>query len=904
MAALLERTTFETARALDYFTVTELERQTGQPRARFAVVVLKELLDNALDACETAGVAPQIRVAVTRRDGECRITVADNGPGLPPDVLERILHLDTLTSDKAPYRSPTRGAQGNALKTVLGIPYALAGAAAAPVLVEACGVRHRLRVQGTAIGEVQLLHEREASRMTAGTRITVTVPDRGQGLDPHGWVLAYRVFNPHAAVRRVWLARGAGRFVKIAGNRHRSEHAQCGGRAFRPTADFYAPNPTWRKWQPSDPTSAHWYTPADLERLVFAHSAAARRGGPDLPLGAFVRQFAGLAGSGKVKSVLAALPGIRHLSAFEQHPQAIGRLLTAMQAESRPIPPAALGILGAPHLFHALAAAGRLAPGRGWYRKAVGAVDGVPFVVEVAVAESWDGYGLLTGVNFAPTYADPFTDAVFAGRERDRGGSARGLWNLLSECRSAPGEGAGGQVAIAVHLAGPALPFTDKGKTHLALPAAITEALGAAVRGACQEHARLVKLEERDAERAARERQRRAHLRAPLASMKDAVFAVLPEAVRRASGDDMLPFSARSLYYQVRPLIQPMTAKALSYGYFTPGLLTEYQEHYGPLVGLYYDPRGMLYEPHVGEAGTTGSVWTAGYAPWAGHAVALGTREVEAYRAPAWRFDKILFVEKKGLWPVLQATRLAERFDLAIVASEGYATRAARDLMAAAQQTGRITVLTLHDCDGAGYNIARTIEAGTRTSPTPIQIIDLGLTWADAQAAGLEAERVTRKNDLPAELLQRLSHAETQFLRGTPAGRGQWSAQRVELNAFTSDALVAFIEAKLRQHGLTAKVCPPPAVVLAEGRTALQHRIERDLIRQIYDVVDVGALARRLAGDAMETLDGQALHAQVADALRANPPESWDAVTGAIVAGAAPRDLGTHIAAALRHAGL
>ena len=385
--------------------------------------------------------------------------------------------------------------------------------------------------------------------------------------------------------------------------------------------------------------------------------------------------------------------------------------------------------------------------------------------------------------------------------------------------------------------------------------------------------------------------------------MKDAVFAVLPEAVRRASGAGTLPFSARSLYYQVRPLIQPLTAKALSYGYFTPGLLTEYQEDQGPLVGLYYDPRGVLYEPHVGEAGTTGSVGTARYAPWAGQTVALGTREVEAYRAPAWRFDKILFVEKKGLWPVLQAAELAERFDLAIVASEGYATRAARDLMAAAQQTGRITVLTLHDCDGAGYNIARTLEAGTRTSPTPIQIIDLGLTWADAQAAGLEPERVTRKNDLPAELLQRLSNAETQFLRGTPAGRGQWSAQRVELNAFTSDALVAFIEAKLRQHGLTAKVCPPAAVMVAEGRTALQHRIEHDLLRRISEMVDVAALARRLAGDAMETLDGPTLHAQVADALRANPPESWDAVTGAIVAGAAPRDLEPHIAAALRHAG-
>ena len=47
--------------------------------------------------------------------------------------------------------------------------------------------------------------------------------------------------------------------------------------------------------------------------------------------------------------------------------------------------------------------------------------------------------------------------------------------------------------------------FTDKGKTHLALPPAIADALCKSVRGACHEHERLVRLEEKDAERAARE---------------------------------------------------------------------------------------------------------------------------------------------------------------------------------------------------------------------------------------------------------------------------------------------------------------------------------------------------------------------------------------------------------------
>jgi DNA topoisomerase VI subunit B len=43
-------------------------------------VCLKELVDNALDACETAGVAPEVRVEVEKDVKTLRLTVSDNGP--------------------------------------------------------------------------------------------------------------------------------------------------------------------------------------------------------------------------------------------------------------------------------------------------------------------------------------------------------------------------------------------------------------------------------------------------------------------------------------------------------------------------------------------------------------------------------------------------------------------------------------------------------------------------------------------------------------------------------------------------------------------------------------------------------------------------------------------------------
>src|SRR5436189_5004502 len=84
------------------------------PRVR-----VKELVDNPLEACQQAGVVPAIDIRLGPRE----LTVTDNGPGISPEVVKRVLDFSSRTSDKAAYIIPTRGAQGNALKTVLAIPY-------------------------------------------------------------------------------------------------------------------------------------------------------------------------------------------------------------------------------------------------------------------------------------------------------------------------------------------------------------------------------------------------------------------------------------------------------------------------------------------------------------------------------------------------------------------------------------------------------------------------------------------------------------------------------------------------------------------------------------------------------------------------------------------------------------
>jgi DNA topoisomerase VI subunit B len=91
------------------------------------------LVSNALDAAEAAGLPPRVSVRVDQTAGGDRFSVADAGPGIPWAVVESSLDYTTRTTDKAYYVSPTRGRQGNALKT-LWAPRSSPEAAARPGL--------------------------------------------------------------------------------------------------------------------------------------------------------------------------------------------------------------------------------------------------------------------------------------------------------------------------------------------------------------------------------------------------------------------------------------------------------------------------------------------------------------------------------------------------------------------------------------------------------------------------------------------------------------------------------------------------------------------------------------------------------------------------------------------------
>jgi hypothetical protein len=85
----IERVAFITSRLMEFCTEKELVAQTGHSSYEWPRVVIKELVDNGIDACEEADIAPVIKVAITigKSGRPTRIIVEDNGPGIPPETI-------------------------------------------------------------------------------------------------------------------------------------------------------------------------------------------------------------------------------------------------------------------------------------------------------------------------------------------------------------------------------------------------------------------------------------------------------------------------------------------------------------------------------------------------------------------------------------------------------------------------------------------------------------------------------------------------------------------------------------------------------------------------------------------------------------------------------------------------
>src|SRR5262245_51723691 len=174
----LTRVAFTVSRLMEFCTLRELQNQTGHSYYRWLQVVLKELMDNGLDACEEAEIAPVISISVKQGS----ITIQDNGGGIETATIKSILDYTIRVSSREAYVSPTRGAQGNALKTILAMAYVLnrevfndsGSEAVGTTIIETRGARHCIEFRVDHVNnEPKITHDIKPSSVNVGTKVTV-----------------------------------------------------------------------------------------------------------------------------------------------------------------------------------------------------------------------------------------------------------------------------------------------------------------------------------------------------------------------------------------------------------------------------------------------------------------------------------------------------------------------------------------------------------------------------------------------------------------------------------------------------------------------------------------------------------------------------------------------------------
>jgi DNA topoisomerase VI subunit B len=211
----LTRVAFKVSRLMEFCTKRELQNQTGHSVNDWPLVVLKELMDNALDACEEAEVPPVISIRVNTDAGS--IIIKDNAGGIATDTIRSVLDYTIRVSSREAYVSPTRGAQGNALKTILAMGYVLDREevgrntdAVGVTIIETRGVKHRIEFRVDHINnQPKISHSTTPSPIKVGTKITIKWPPKAELFslaadDFKELAESYTWFNPHLALRAFW----------------------------------------------------------------------------------------------------------------------------------------------------------------------------------------------------------------------------------------------------------------------------------------------------------------------------------------------------------------------------------------------------------------------------------------------------------------------------------------------------------------------------------------------------------------------------------------------------------------------------------------------------------------------------------------------------------------------------
>lgn len=343
--------------------------------------------------------------------------------------------------------------------------------------------------------------------------------------------------------------------------------------------------------------------------------------------------------------------------------------------------------------------------------------------------------------------------------------------------------------------------------------------------------AEIKKQQDREQRQAAAYRRDRYFTGSLRVTNRDAAFQVIPQAYQKASGNGQYPATARQIMYAARPAIQEKTGRRLNDQYFTQTLLPDYIREHSEAEkwDVVYDARGHLKEPHTGRIIGLGTSEVRNYLgssadePLAGIDLPAFAYSEEYIEGPGRRYGTLLYIEKEGFLDLLKSAGIPNRYDLAVASSKGMSSTATRELIEGL--SGRVKILVLHDFDKAGFSILGTLQRDTRrySFGSPPEIVDVGLRLEDVKEWKLETEQTYHQGRNPQWNLREngATEEEIEFLL----------RERVELNAFTSEDFVKWLEEKLDDQGVE-KVIPDDALLYKVYRRIKSLELWREFFEE------------------------------------------------------------------------
>jgi len=430
------------------------------------VAVLKELVDNALDAQPTS---VSVTLNTTKRPAII-VTVANNGKEFSKDAVTRIFSgYEYFASDKF-WKLPTRGTLGNALKIVSGASVALAERAQQSrpqilLTIRSPDGSHEITaphdLENPQPG-INFIEERKTDR----TEVTITLPlsedySERSFEDPSGYyrdtlMPAYFLFNPGVD------------FTAVSQDEIMpSSPYHNWSRRLMSTGTFY----TY-----TGHSSIHWYSQDEFKRLVRNLASSMSTYGP-IKIYDFLAHFKDFHSFEARRSLLQSVRLKKYSFAqIAKDEVLVEKLCKAMKDRTEPPQPEVLGYIGRDAMHDALKEIfGESGVSSFHYHRLQKVVKAdsyeVPYVIEVALA-TLTGSNLYQfyGINNSPFLleypSDPLVDPFKGVRwvwktKKGTEGEAFSLCDFLERFEIGKGEG----VAIIVHIISPNLMVEDYAKS-------------------------------------------------------------------------------------------------------------------------------------------------------------------------------------------------------------------------------------------------------------------------------------------------------------------------------------------------------------------------------------------------------------------------------------------------------